>query len=228
MSFVQGVGFGTSSTSGNPAGNSITGVGAGHGLPSFLWFNGTTTPGITSITDSAGTTWAVSGSPVAMVSGGTSIVCVVPTSAVVAGTHTLTANYTGGGSYWVMYIEDTLNTLRAAAIGRNIPTPGAGQTLTPGSAVGNSGDLVYLFAFDDITAAAPNQPVAGSGGFTIPAALTGTITFGGSYSAGYNASAGGTTPSFAPGTAGASDETGVISFALIAAASPTATVAWIT
>lgn len=214
MSYVQGVGFGSSASTGG-AGASLTGVGANHGLFGFLFFNGTTTPGITSITDSAGTTWAVSGSALALPSGGTSIACIAATSAVSSGTHQITVNYTGGFNYWSMMIEDTLSTLRAAATTRLITSPGAGQTITPGAAIGNSGDLVYLFALDDVSAVSTAQPVVGTGGFTIPSGLTGVITGDASWSCGYNASAGGTTPSFSPGSTGASDETGVISFALM-------------
>lgn len=212
MSYVQGLDFGSFYASGT-AGPSLTGVTAGHGLFAFLFFNNATAPGITAITDSAGTTWAVSGSPVALV-GGTSLVCIVATSAVAAGTHTLTVTYTSSGDYNAMVIEDTLTTLRAAAIGQAVSSPASGQTLTPGGTVGNSGDLVYMLAIDDVDAAANAQPVAGSGGFTIPSGLTSFLADVGSWAAGYNASAGGTTSSMAPGTGGVSRDSGVIAFAL--------------
>lgn len=211
MSYVQGAGFSTSASTGSASGTSLTGVVSGHGLFAIFFFNATQTPGVTSVTDSAGTTWATSGSAIALPGAGSSLVCAVATSAVASGTHTLTANYTGAGNYWCLMIEDTLSTLRAATIGQNIATPGAGQTLTPGGAVGNSGDLVYLFAVD---VQSFTSPVAGSGGFTIPAALTNTNANIGNWAAGYNASAGGTTPSMSPGTGANSDEHGVLSFAL--------------
>ena len=209
--YVQGAGFSTSAASGSPSGTSLTGVTANHGLYAILFFNNTTAPGITSITDSAGTTWAVSGSPIALTADGEAIVCAVATGAVAAGTHTLTVNYTGSGNYWVMMVEDTLATLRAAAIGQDVTSPGSGQTLTPGGSVGDSGDLVYLAA---VNVQSFVSPVAGTGGFTIPSALTGTNSNIGNWALGYNASAGGTTPSMAPGTGGTGNETGVLAFAL--------------
>lgn len=211
MSNVQLTNIGSFYGSGT-AGPSLTGVVAGHGLFAFLWFLSATAPGITSIVDSAGTTWAVSGSAVALATGGTSLVLITATSSPAAGTHTLTVTYTGGGAYVASMGEDTLTVLRAAAVGRAISSPASGQTLTPGASIGNSGDLVYMAAVNDIGSAANTAPVAGSGGFTIPS--TGTNGSIGAWAVGYNASAGNTTPSMAPGSAGTFDETGVLAFAL--------------
>jgi hypothetical protein len=204
----------------------LTGVTALHGLFAFLFFNITTTPGITSITDSAGTIWTISGPVLALTAGGTALVCAIATGSVASGTHTLTVNYTGTGDYVAILIEDTLPALRAAAISQLVTNPTVGQTLTPGGSVGNAGDLVYMLALTDTTSAANTQPVAGTGGFTIPASLTSTNGSIGAWAAGYNASAGGTIPTMAPGTAGTANETGVMAFALIAAAN-TATIAWV-
>lgn len=215
MSYVNSTNFpGSSAPSGSSAA-SLTGVTAGHGLFAFLFFNATTTPGITSVTDSTGTTWATSGSAIDC-GGGTSIQCVNATSAVGSGTHTLTANYTGGGNYWGMVIEDTLTALRAAAVGRQVANPLSGQTLTPGATIGNAGDLVYMLALLAANSTAAGEPVAGTGGFTMQ--LPGFDVNIGAWALGYNASAGGTTPSFAPGSAGLGEPTGVLAMALKPAA----------
>jgi hypothetical protein len=219
VSYVQGSAF-SGATSGG-AGASLTGVTAGHGLFAFLFFTGTTTPTSISIADSAGNTWALSGSIVQLTNAGESIGCAIATNAVVSGTHTLTVTFTGGGGCFSMLIEDTLTTLRSAAIGQLISSPNSGQTLNPGGTVGNSGDLVYMFALTDAGASSTLQPVAGTGGFTIPAALTGNSSGNGaSWAAGYNASAGGTTPTMAIGSGALHDEHGVIAFGLIAGAAP--------
>jgi hypothetical protein len=225
MSYVQSVDFGTFFATAT-AGPSLTSVGSGHGLFAYFLFNNTPTPGISSITDSAGTTWTTSGTGVVTGGGGT-LVFAEATSAVASGTHTLTVTYSGSGDYVAIMIEDTLTTLRSAAIGQLVSSPTTGQTLTPGGPVGNSGDLVYMVALTDLTSAANTQPVAGTGGFTIPVGLTSTNINIGAWAAGYNASAGGTTPSMAPGTAGTGEATGVLAFALIAGASNTASIAWV-
>lgn len=211
--YVQSLDFGSFYSNGS-AGPALLGVVSGHAMFGWLWFNGNTAPGITSITDSAGTTWATSGPVVVLTGGATCMVTIVATSAVTSGTHTLTVNYTGALGYTAILIEDSLSSFRAAAIGQLVANPTTGQTLTPGGSVGSSGDLVYMVGLTDATSAANTSPVAGSGGFTIPAGLTSTNINIGAWSAGYNASAGGTTPSFAPGSAGNGNETAVLSIAL--------------
>jgi len=226
MSYVQGNALTNGSLSGNP-GASLTGVTASHGLFAYLYF---TTPGPTgiSIADSAGTTWATSGSVIALTNAGTAVICAVATSTVAAGTHTLTVTYTGGGSCSTMIVEDTLTTFRTAAVGQRQNSPGSGNTLNPGASVANSGDLVYLFAVDTAGATTAQQAVAGTGGFTIPAGVTGNNTnIGCAWAVGYNASAGGTTPTLAPGTGSGSDEYGVIGFGFVSGGGGnSATIAW--
>lgn len=228
MSLVQNTNFGSFFGSGT-AGPSLTGVVAAHGLYAYLFFNSNTAPGISSIVDSAGTTWATSGPVLALTTGGTSMVLIIATSSVSAGTHTLTITYSGSGGYVAIMIEDTLASLRTAAVGQVIASPGSGQTLVPGSTVGNSGDLVYMLALNDTGSASTAQPVAGTGGFTLPGGMGGASSgIGIAWSAGYNASAGGTNPSMAPGSTGTGAETGVLAFALIPAATNTASIAWVT
>lgn len=186
----------------------ITGVTSGNGLVLFLFFDSTTTSA--TVTDSSGTTWALNGSYVQMSGNGESAAVYTPTSAVGAGTHTLTVTFTGGANAVPFIFEDTNNTY-GTVVGRDVATPGAGQTLTPGGTVGTSGE-VLMAAFDASVAGATNQPVVGTGGFT--SRQTGNAGFVGSWLVGESTTAGGTTPSFAPGTSGASDETGVLALAL--------------
>lgn len=186
----------------------ITGVTSGDGLVLFCFFDSTTTSA--TISDSSGTTWALNGSYVQMSVNGEAAAVYTPTSAVGAGTHTLTITFTGGANVFPFLFEDT-NNVYGTVVGRDITAPGAGQTLTPGGTVGTSGE-VLMGAFDAAVAGAVNQPVVGSGGFTSRQA--GNNAAIGSWLMGENTAAGGTTPSFSPGTAGAADETGVLALAL--------------
>lgn len=202
----------------------IVGVLANDGLGLWLFFDTAVTSA--TISDSIGTTWAVNGAFVQNVANGESEAIFTPTSAVGAGTHTLTVTFPGGGNAIPTWVEDT-NSTYGVTVGRNISSPGTGQTLTPGAPVGNSGDVVYVGAFDAAGGSTAQQPVAGSGGGSI--LQTGNNAAIGSLTLAYFATGGGTTPSLSPGTAGATDETGVLALNFIGTApSPTATIAWIT
>jgi hypothetical protein len=200
MSNVQSAVSSGTVSSGTP-GVSLPSVVANHGLVAWLFFDNAIT-GITSVLDSSGTTWTA-GPVIQLTTNAEAGAYAFPNSSVGAGTHTLTVNFTGGGSCRSFMIEDTNSTL-SAFVQRRQNSPGAGLTINPGGTVGASGSTVYLFAADATLGAVTNEPVVSTGGFTALQQSFDVVI--GSWLLGVSSTAGGTTPAFAPGSLGSTDE----------------------
>lgn len=209
MSFVQGNRNASLGTTGG-TGPSLSGVVAGHGL--FYWmFVDLTVTGSPTISDSNGTTWALVQN-IALTTDNESLLCFKTTSAVGAGTHTITPTFAGGGSFFGWLIEDT-GAYDGSAVGQRLSGPGAGNTLKPGGNVGSSGDTVYMLAVDALNTGATFIP--GLNGFTnIDNGNNASI---GTWRLGWNAGVGGTNPAMATGSGdtGGTDEYGVIAIAFL-------------
>ena len=188
-------------------------VSAGTGIVVFaLYGSGIVTA--PTLTDTAsGQTWSQSGPILALPNNNESMCAFTPNQSVLSGVHQFTFG-SGLGNIAAFVYNDTNPSPRAAAIGQVLETPGSGQTLTPGGTVGNSGDTVYMVAMDASSAATASQPVVGTGGFTSD--NTNNDAAFGSWLAGHLDPGTGGIPSFAPGTAGAAEETGVLAIAFAA------------
>jgi PASTA domain len=142
VAWVNAAASSSAVTSGT-AGASLTGVTGGHGLVCFALYESVATS--LTLTDSSGTTWRLWRS--FALTGATAAVFRT-TSAVVSGTHTVTASFSGGSGAWTYVIEDDQSPYWGLPVGQNLAAPGAGNTLKTGITVGVTNGSVYQLAID--------------------------------------------------------------------------------
>ena len=195
MAFLQ-VAATSSPVASGTAGASLTGVTAGDGLICFVVYQSVASG--QTLTDSSGQSWFLCRSlPLT----GASIAVFIPTKATLAGTHTVTANFTGGGNAWSVIVEDSDN-IYVNFAAQKLIAPGAGNTLIPGNVIGNAGGSVYQIALDNTNKTSGFQPQIGVFGLQV---FSTNDTTTGPFAIATDATVGGTDPGMAPGT---SDPTG--------------------
>jgi hypothetical protein len=206
MSYVQSATTGSTVITTGGAGASLTGVTAGHGLVLFVYVDSTTV--ITGVADSnSGNTWSQA-LKVTDTANSEYVAIYTPNQAVLAGTHTLSV--TGPSSITIL-VEDT-NATYGTAQGQNQVAPGAGTSLTTGTAVGSSGNSVIAFSSDNTNGTpAGYEPTVGSGGYTSRQTNFNSII--GAYLVATNDTGGGSTAKFAVGS---SDSTGADGYLTVA------------
>jgi hypothetical protein len=208
VAFVQVAASSAAQTTG-VAGASLTGVIGGHGLVCFAVYNSVATS--LALTDSSGTTWAVQAA-IALTSA--KIAVFKTTSAVNAGTHTVTASFSGGGGAWTTLVEDDQSPYVGGVVGQKLTAPGAGNTLLPGGTVGITGCSTYQIAIDNTHGGGAGfSPGLGALGGTL--VTTGFDATAGSWTIGADTTLGGTNSGMAPGS---SDSTGADTYGVLAVA----------
>ena len=207
MAFVQAVSTSSANASGT-AGASVTGVAQGHGLVCFVLYNVAATN--QTLTDSSGTTWTLWRTTALT---GAAISVFRTTSLVVAGTHTITPSWTGGGGAWSSLIEDDQSPYGGGVYAPKYTAPGAGNTLLSGGILGSTGSSCYQLAVDTThTSGTTFCPAIGAFNTNIWAANDAGI---GSWTLAPSTTVGGTNSGMAPGS---SDSTGADTYAVLAMA----------
>jgi hypothetical protein len=154
VALVQGAASSSAVTSGT-AGASLTGVTAGNGLVCFVLYESAATA--RTLTDSSGTTWALWN---ALTLTASCIAVFHTTSAVVAGTHTVTASFTGGSGAWTYLFEDNQSPTAGVPNAATLTAPGAGNSIKAG-VLGVTGSSVYQLALNRTHSTSGYQPQPG-------------------------------------------------------------------
>jgi hypothetical protein len=151
----------------------------------------------------------------------------IPSNATQTGVHqaTLTGSGKRVSTFKAWIIEDAAPLVVGSVVARSQKGPGAGYTINPGAPVGGAGNDLYYFVVDTTNGGSATAEPVLSPGWATPSLYNETLPdFDenvGALNLGRASGAGGTTPTMAPGSTGATTDTYTgLSWAVGSASSP--------